>query len=155
MKKKDLSIAYTSRLLNKAEQNYSTIKKELFAIVYNIQFFRPYIYGRKFTLVTDHQPLKWLHSVKHPTLRLARLKLAEYEVVYKAGKVNANVDAFSRNPIPILLLKASEKTDPKKIPPFRRSLINFLKAAPIAIADQRKPSPNKHSATKNKQRYQE
>jgi len=49
---KDLPIVYTFRLLNKAEQNYS-IEKELLAIVCSVQFFRSYIYGRKFTLVTD------------------------------------------------------------------------------------------------------
>jgi len=32
---KDLSIVYTSRLFNKTEQNYSTIEKELLAIVYS------------------------------------------------------------------------------------------------------------------------
>jgi len=48
--RKDLHIAYTSRLFNKAEQNYSTIEKELFAIIYSVQFFPSYIYGRKFTL---------------------------------------------------------------------------------------------------------
>jgi len=88
--RKDLPVAYTSRLLSTAEQNYSTIEKELLAIVYSVQFFRPYVYGRKFTLVTDHQPLKWLHSMKDPTSRFVRyrLKIAEYEynVVYKAGK---------------------------------------------------------------------
>jgi len=63
MIRKDLAIAYTSRLLNKVEQNYSTLEKELVAIVYNIQFFRSYIYSRKFTLVTN-QPLKRLYSVK-------------------------------------------------------------------------------------------
>jgi len=47
--RKDLRITHTSWLLNKAEQNYSTIEKELFPIIYSVQFF-PYIYGRKFTL---------------------------------------------------------------------------------------------------------
>jgi len=51
---KDLPIAYTFRSFNKAEQNYSIIEKKLLAIL----FFRPYIYGRKITLVTNHQPLK-------------------------------------------------------------------------------------------------
>jgi len=64
----------------------------------------------------DHQSLKWLQSVKDVTSRLARwrLKLAEYEyeVVYKAGKINANADALSRKPIPVLPLKVSRKTDP-------------------------------------------
>lgn len=100
---KDKPIAYASRLLNKAEQNYSTIEKELLAIVYCVHHFRPYLYGNKFTLVTDHKPLVWLHNVKDPTSRLIRwrLKLAEYDytVVYKAGKINCNADALSRNPI--------------------------------------------------------
>lgn len=102
---KDLPIAYTSRLLNNAEINYSTIEKELLAIVYCVNHFRPYLYGYKFSLVTDHKPLVWLHSVKDPTSRLVRwrLKLAEYEyeVIYKAGKTNINADALSRNPITI------------------------------------------------------
>lgn len=100
---KDAPMAYTSRLLNNAEKNYSTIEKELLAIVYCVNHFRPYLYGRKFSLVTDHKPLVWLHSVKDPTSRLVRwrLKLAEYEydVIYKAGKTNVNADALSRNPV--------------------------------------------------------
>jgi hypothetical protein len=100
---KDLPIAYASRLLNNAEKNYSTIEKELLAIVYCVNYFRPYIYGRNFTLVTDHRPLVWLHTVTDPTSRLIRwrLKLAEYEynVIYKPGKINDNADALSRNPV--------------------------------------------------------
>lgn len=100
---KDLPIAYTSRILNQAEQNYSTIEKELLAIIYAVNYFRPYLYGHKFSLITDHRPLVWLNSVKDPTSRLIRwrLKLAEYEydIVYKAGKRNVNADALSRNPI--------------------------------------------------------
>jgi len=72
MIRNDLPIAYTSRLLNKAEQNYSTREKELFAIVYSVQFFRLHIYNRKFTLVTDHQPLKRVYSVKDSTSRFVQ-----------------------------------------------------------------------------------
>jgi len=67
-----------------------------------VQHFRPYLYGKKFLLITDHKPLTWLHKLKDPTSRLARwrIKLAEYdyEIVYKPGKINANADALSRNP---------------------------------------------------------
>ena len=65
--------------------------------------FRPYLYGRKFTLLTDHKPLVWFQNSKDPCSRVScwRLKLAEYDfdAIYKAGKMNLNVDALSRNPI--------------------------------------------------------
>ena len=61
------------------------------------------IYGRKFTLVTDYKPLVWFQNSKDPCSRVSRwrLKLAEYDfdVVYKAGKINVNAYALSRNPI--------------------------------------------------------
>jgi len=99
----DLPIAYASRVLNSAEKNYSTIEKELLAITYCVNHFRPYLYGRAFTLVTDHQPLTWLYRVKDPTSRLVRwrLKLEEYNynIVYKKGTSNSNADALSRNPV--------------------------------------------------------
>ncbi|XP_039313009.1 uncharacterized protein LOC120359490 [Solenopsis invicta] len=136
---KDLPIAYTSRLLNTAESNYSTIEKELLAIVYCVNYFRPYLYGRKFTLVTDHKPLVWLHSVKDPTSRFVRwrLKLAEYdyEVVYKAGKANANADALSRNPVSHGIFPLSR--DKRNTTPLRRSE-RIKNRQPAAI----KPSQN-------------
>lgn len=99
---KDLPIGYASRLLNGAEQRYSTIEKECLAIIYCVSHFRPYLYGRKFLIITDHKPLVWLHSIKDPSSRLWkwRLKLSEYnyEIEYKAGSANANADALSRNP---------------------------------------------------------
>ena len=96
----DLPIAYTSRVLIKAEENCSTIEKELLAIVRATQHFGPYVYGTKFNIVTDHKPLTWLFNVKDPGSRLMRwkLKLAEYDytIEYKTGKTNKNADALSR-----------------------------------------------------------
>ena len=94
----DLPIAYASRTLNPAETNYSTIERELLAIVWATKYFRPYLYGTRFKIVTDHKPLQWLFSVKEPNSKLIRwrLKLQEYdyEIVYKKGKQNSNADAY-------------------------------------------------------------
>lgn len=96
----DKPIAYASRTLNNNEVNYSTTEKELLAIVWATKYFRPYLFGRKFKIITDHKPLKWLISLKEPNSRLIRWKLKleefEYEVVHKQGKMNTNADALSR-----------------------------------------------------------
>ena len=97
---KDLPISYASRTLNNAERNYPTVEKELLAIVWGCKHFRQYLYGRKFTVVTDHRPLTWIFSVKDPSSRLLRWRLKleeyEYEVIYKKGSNNTNADALSR-----------------------------------------------------------
>lgn len=97
---KDLPIAYSSRTLSQTESKYSTIQKELLSILVATKTFRPYLYGRKFKLVTDHRPLTWLFSIKDPGSKLARwrLKLEEYDyqIIYKPGKQNTNADALSR-----------------------------------------------------------
>jgi hypothetical protein len=114
----DLPISYSSRTLNKAEMNYSTIEKELLGIVWSVRHYRPYLFGKKFKIVTDHKPLTWLFNVKDPGSRLVRwrLKLEEfdYEIVYKPGKINSNADALSRIQLENNILQVHSSKDTYK-----------------------------------------
>lgn len=105
-----LPVAYASRPLNKAEKNYPTIEKELLAIVWAIKYFRPYLYGRSFRIITDHRPLIYLFNMSNPSSRLTkfRLCLEEYDftVEYLKGKENAAADALSRIEISSTELKS-------------------------------------------------
>ena len=105
----DKPISYASRTLNRAEQNYSTTEREALAIVWATNYFRHYLYGRKFTIVTDHRPLTWLFNVKDPGSKLIRWRLKleqyDYKIVYKPGVQNSNADCLSRIQTQVNVLK--------------------------------------------------
>jgi hypothetical protein len=93
-------VAYSSRKLLSAERNYSVSEKECLAIVFGISKFQRYLYGRKFILETDHQPLAYLAQAKLTNGRLMRwsLFLQQYQVQvrYIKGDQNVGADCLSR-----------------------------------------------------------
>lgn len=108
-------IAYWSRHLASAERKYSTTEKEALAIVLAVEHFRMYLYGQEFVVVTDHQPLKWLMTIKEPQPRVARwiVRLSEYQftIEYRPGSVNGNADALSRWPADRVWVKDEDENE--------------------------------------------
>ena len=102
-------IGYVSRTLTSAERGYSQLEKEGLAVVFAVKRFHQYLYGRPFTIFTDHKPLLGLFGETKgispmASARVQRWALTlssyQYHIVYKAGSENANADAFSRLPLP-------------------------------------------------------
>jgi hypothetical protein len=96
-------IAYASRPLTDVENRYSQTEKEGLAIVWSLEHFHLYLYGHRFTLVSDHQPLETIFN--NPKSKIParierwRLRLQQYNfnVKYKPEKSNA-ADYLSRHP---------------------------------------------------------
>ena len=92
-------IAYASKALSPREQKYSTTEKEALAVVFGTAHFRVYLLGRHFKLITDHNALRWLHTMEAKG-RLARwimdLQEFDFSVIHRAGRIHNNTDALSR-----------------------------------------------------------
>ena len=55
-------VAYASRTLTSAEKNYSQLEKEGLAIIFGAKKFHNYLFGRKFSIESDHQSLSYLFN---------------------------------------------------------------------------------------------
>ena len=104
-------ISYASRTLSPAEKKYSQIDKEALAIIFGVTKFHQYLFGREFTIITDHKPLTHLFHPKKSVPQMASARLQRwaltlgaysYSLQYRPGKENANADALSRLPLPSL-----------------------------------------------------
>ena len=101
-------MAYASRTLTKSEKNYTQIEKEALSIIFGIKKFHQFLYGRKFTLITDHKPLLAILGSKAnvPTLAAARfqrgaicLTAYNYELVFRPTTKHSNADGLPRLPL--------------------------------------------------------
>ena len=108
-------VAYASRALTKAKQQYSVIQKECLAAVFAMKQYRHYLLGQ---LLTDHSPLQWLSAQKMEGL-LCRWALAmqeyDFTIKYHKGNQNSNADALSRRVHPEVTTATTQvSSDPFK-----------------------------------------
>ena len=96
-------IAYASRSLQSHEQNYGITELEALGVVWAVKHFRPYLYGHRCTVITDHEALKSLLNTPQPSGKLARWGMALQEldltIEYCTGRKNEKADALSRHPV--------------------------------------------------------
>ena len=94
-------VAYISKKLLPRESRYSVMERECLAIVWAINKFKIYLYGKEFVLQTDHQSLTYLDSAKFNNQRIMRWALSlqpfRYRVEYIKGEDNVGADYLSRH----------------------------------------------------------
>ena len=100
-------IQFASRSLTRAEQKYSQIEREGLGIIFGVKRFYPFLFGRKFTLVTDNKPLAAIISPGKDIPAVAAERIQRwtmylsgfnYGVRYRSSAQNANADWLSRLP---------------------------------------------------------
>ena len=136
-------IYYASRTLNDAQLNYATTEKELLAIVFAFDKFRPYLIGNKVVVHIDHSTIKYLMTKKDVKPRLIRwvLLLQEFDVEIKDKKGTENLvaDHLSRlegtkDDVPVNDEFPDEKVlaiEDKRAAPWFADFVNYLVAKVI------------------------
>ena len=115
-------VAFSSRTLTKSERNYAQIEKEALALlVFGVSKFHQFLYGRRFTLVTDHKPLKTILGPKYkiPPLAAARmqrwvltLSAYVYNIEYRPTGEHGNANGLSRLPLTMEPVSANPDARP-------------------------------------------
>ncbi|XP_034031452.1 uncharacterized protein K02A2.6-like [Thalassophryne amazonica] len=128
-------IAFVSRTLSKAEQNYAQIEREALRIIFGKRF-HSYLYGRHFTLLTDHWPLTTILSPSKATLSMAAARLQrwalilaahDYTIRYRCAADHGNADGLSRLPLPVQHKEKQGTVD--------TCLIKYIESLPIHCSE--------------------
>jgi hypothetical protein len=97
---RDKVMAYASRQLKKANENYMIHDLELGVVIFALKMWRHYLYRTKCTIFTDHKSLQHIFDQKELNMRKMRwvelLNDYDCDIKYHPGKANVVVDALSR-----------------------------------------------------------
>ncbi|GBG81108.1 hypothetical protein CBR_g31784 [Chara braunii] len=125
-------IEYASRTVPDKRRNHSAPQGGCYAGVWGIQHFHPYLYGQKFRLVTDHEPLLTLNKLTNYTGMIGRwaVRLQEYDfdIVHRKTERHDNVDGLTR------LHRHAKVPKGEEITPWKESdLTNEPKYGQVAV----------------------
>ena len=137
-------VYYASKTLNEAQRNYTTMEKELLAVVYALDKFRSYLIGLDIVIFTDHSAMKYLLTKQNSKARLIRwvILLQEFNIQIrdKKGVENVVVDHLSRltiahnthNP-PIFDEFPEESLLTVSVAPWYAHIANFLVTGELPV----------------------
>ncbi|XP_062708968.1 uncharacterized protein K02A2.6-like [Aedes albopictus] len=130
-------IQYASQTLNTTQQNYTQIDKEAYAIIFGVRKFYQYLFGRKFTLVTDNKPVVQIFSPNKglPTMSALRmqhyavfLESFDFDIRYRTSKDHGNADGMSRLPI-------GDSGNRKQVEEIDIVQINQIETLPVTVQE--------------------
>ncbi|XP_052469911.1 uncharacterized protein LOC128026690 [Carassius gibelio] len=95
-------VAFASRKLSNSEQKYPIHQLEFLALKWAVvDKFHDYLYGARFTVRTDNNPLTYVLTTAKLSATghrwLAALSTYDFDVLYRPGKNNTDADLLSRN----------------------------------------------------------
>ena len=141
-------IAYALQTLTTSERNYAQLEKEALALIFGIKKFHKYLFGRKFTLVTEHKPPITILGPKKaiPPLATARLQRSavllsayDYTLEFKPSQCHSkfNADGLSRLP----LKTTAPATYSSEPPIFNISQLKLLQVTAASVQSLTKTDP--------------
>nr|GEU68556.1 reverse transcriptase domain-containing protein [Tanacetum cinerariifolium] len=116
-------IHYASKTMNQAEANYTTIEKEMLAVVYAFKKFRSYLIMKKSIIYTDHSALKYLFAKKEAKARLLRWILLLQEFDFKCMRTRNSY--FPNNSSVTILRRRNKRRTPNVAEPKLRTMVEM------------------------------
>ena len=96
-------VKFLSHSFTTVEGHWPPTHQKLFAVKQWLEHFRPYLLGRKLTVITDHVNLQWLTSISPQQSKRAQwcLSMAEFgfKIEHHAGSANVIPDVLSCTPL--------------------------------------------------------
>ena len=133
------TIYYANKTFNEAQENYSTTEKEMLAMVFSCEKFKPYILGSHIIIHVDHAAIKYLMEKKEVKPRLIKcvLLLQEFDLEIKDNKGSENVIANHLSRLEMIAGKEKGTDLAKKFPdeqlfllsdqtPWYAYIVNYL-----------------------------
>ena len=137
-------VAFASKTLTKTQANYSNIEREMLALVHGVEKFHAYLYGRSFTITTDHKPLEIICNKPiasaPPRLQRMLVKIQGYAYIvkYRPGKEMVVSDALSRQPNPT---NTAEVDLDMRVDEMSFNMINFSQKKQQTLRDETRKCP--------------